>query len=127
MPHVSEAAGSPNPKPWAFNSEWSRSYVGNSTPPVNDSIFLTFTLASTLPPLPFPPPHSPVKPKKSLVSLSLFCHVARFPEAKLRYSCGDIPVPLPPTWPMMVAFWRSAVAERWADEVALFDEVGRFR
>lgn len=123
FPHVSEARGggggggsaNPNPKPWAwaFNSVWSRSlYVaaaGNSTPPVNDSRFLTFTLTSTP-----PSSQSPVRPKKSLVRLSLFCHVAIFPDVKPRWYSGDM---VDATWPTVceptvAAFWRSAVAER---------------
>ena len=106
---------------------------------------LTLTAPSAPPPLPPPPPppppqpqDSPVRPRKSLVSRSLFCHVERFPEAKPRYS-GEIPAP---TWgnepssamcrrdmwdceepvnemlavaPTVAAFWRSAVADRCAE------------
>lgn len=78
-PHVSEAA-SANPKPWGFNSDWSRSYGGccwNCTPPVNVSI----SLKSPCPTSPAPPLLS-VRPRKSRVRWSVLCHLAISPDVK---------------------------------------------
>ena len=80
----------------------------------------------------FPVP-SPFSPRKSLVRLSVLRHVETSPDVNPpRYSVEIMWLAVPnsptvkpadwPCWaaaaPTAAAFWRSAVAERWADDVA---------
>lgn len=147
-PHVSEAAGSANPKPWGFNSDWSRGWsygCWKCTPPVNVSISLKLTLALTWWWWSGGAPLVSVRPRKSRVRRSVLCHLASSPDVNpppppIMYSveiwltcwwsiCCRLMWPTDcPCWqaaaaPTVAALWRRAVADRCAD-VAVFDDVG---
>lgn len=122
-PHVSEAVVSANPKPWGFNNAWLPRrrwswwwYCWKSTAlPAYVSISLT-TLTAPFPWLQ-PLPSADVRPRKSLVRRSVFCHVTRSPDV----NPPNVPNSAKPDeWdcccpaaeaPMVAAFWSSAVAD----------------